>query len=290
MTIVQTSEQDFLEVDKPIPGQNFAILSFLSPEKALMQKERFLNEKFLEYLQKTYLREKLFDLVYQSFEESLNLKVHEKEVQNDRLEAYQKIFQRKEGDFFMNESIENIYANFLMAHEEDLQKEFDTIVDFQTNVRGVKVRGVYDSYKEAAAKAKKLQTLDPKFHNYVGQVGYWLPWDPTEDRIENQEYAEGHLNTMMKKYNENREMREEMFRIENERKREEAEKKAAELRQELNQVATEDKDTSKEKIAELRDMVDAKDALLSGGANEDRREDVEAQSAENLKNIVKDIF
>ena len=138
-------------------------------------------------------------------------------------------------------------------------------------------------------KAKKLQTVDPKFHNYVGQVGYWLPWDPTEDRIENQEYAEGHLNTMMKKYNENREMREEMFRIENERKREEAEKKAAELKNELNQASKEDKDVSKQKISELREMVDTKDSLLSGD-NDDKKEDIESQSSDNLKKIVKDLF
>ena len=31
---------DFLEVDKPIPGQNYACLSFVSPENIIKQKER----------------------------------------------------------------------------------------------------------------------------------------------------------------------------------------------------------------------------------------------------------
>ena len=33
---------DYLEVDDPIPGQNFVCLSFLSPEK-LIQEKKFLK-------------------------------------------------------------------------------------------------------------------------------------------------------------------------------------------------------------------------------------------------------
>lgn len=292
--LVNTKEEDFLEVDKPIPGQNFCILSFISPEKVLKQKSRFYDEKFLEYLQKNYLRNKLFDLVYSAYEESLILDVHKKDTQNERLEMFQNIFRRKEGDFFMNESIENIYSNFLMEHDEELQAKFDKEVDFHTNIRGVKVRGVYDSYKEAQIKAKKLQTSDPRFNNYVGQVGYWLPFDPNDDKIENQEYAETQLNTMMKKYNENRDMREEMFRQQNDKKREEAERKAEELRKELNQVRLNEKDESMKKISELRDMVNAKDGMLGNSNvddnNNDENENVDVQSSENLKKIVKDLF
>jgi hypothetical protein len=29
------TEEDFLEVDKPVPGQNFVCLSFVSPEKTI---------------------------------------------------------------------------------------------------------------------------------------------------------------------------------------------------------------------------------------------------------------
>ena len=40
-------EQDYLEVDKPIPGQNFVCLSFVSPEKTLKEHELFLFNKFM---------------------------------------------------------------------------------------------------------------------------------------------------------------------------------------------------------------------------------------------------
>ena len=76
---------------------------------------------------------------------------------------------------------------------------------FQTSVRGVKVRGTYDTLKEAQVRAKVLQRRDPNFHVFVGQVGYWLPWDPEADNVSGQEYAESHLNRVVEQYNKNRE-------------------------------------------------------------------------------------
>ena len=37
-----SEKEDFLEVDKPIPGQNYVCLSFVSPEKIVKQKELFV--------------------------------------------------------------------------------------------------------------------------------------------------------------------------------------------------------------------------------------------------------
>ena len=39
---MEEEEEDHLEVDKPVPGQNFACVSFLSPEKVLKSKEEFI--------------------------------------------------------------------------------------------------------------------------------------------------------------------------------------------------------------------------------------------------------
>jgi hypothetical protein len=44
----------------------------------------------------------------------------------------------------------------------------------------------------------------------VGQVGFWLPWDPCADKIDNEEYLETELNTLMKEYKEN-EIRRDLF-------------------------------------------------------------------------------
>jgi hypothetical protein len=56
-----------------------------------------------------------------------------------------------------------------------------------------------------------LQTRDPTFHIYVGQVGYWLPWDPNPDSVANQEYAEQALNELVHKYKENQQAKDEIW-------------------------------------------------------------------------------
>jgi len=77
--------------------------------------------------------------------------------------------------------------------------------NFQTTVRGLKVRGVYATDAEAAARAKKLQRSDPLHNILLGVVGKWLPWDPTPNAIQDQEYAEDQLNTLMQSYKKNEE-------------------------------------------------------------------------------------
>jgi uncharacterized protein YjcR len=92
-----------------------------------------------------------------------------------------------------------------------IEERFHEAENFQTSVRGVKIRGVYNTIKEAQIRAKVLQRMDPSFHIFVGQVGYWLPWDPTADKIENQEYQNGQLNEIVKKYKANEAKRDEFF-------------------------------------------------------------------------------
>ena len=69
--------------------------------------------------------------------------------------------------------------------------------EFKTNIRGLKVRGTYNTRDEAEKRAKKLQTVDSDFHVFVGQVGYWLPWDPCADQIEDESFVNSQLNDMM---------------------------------------------------------------------------------------------
>ena len=95
------------------------------------------------------------------------------------------------------------YTDFTYKHEEALQKDYDEKNNFKTNVRGVKIRGVYQSKEEANARASKLHKTDSNFHVFVGQVGYWLPWDPTPDKIDDEHFGDDQLNDLMQKYKEN---------------------------------------------------------------------------------------
>jgi hypothetical protein len=148
--------QDFLEVDKQIPGQNFVCLSFISPEKVIKNKELFFLQQFL---QETY---------------GVN-----------------------------NEKVLEEYQSYIEKNEKTLEETYSKENNFVTSVRGLKVRGVYDTLQEAQSRAQNLQKNDPSFHVFVGSVGYWLPWDPSADAVSDQVYQEEALNQLMSKYKEN---------------------------------------------------------------------------------------
>jgi hypothetical protein len=82
-------------------------------------------------------------------------------------------------------------------------------------LRGLKVRGVYNSKEEADDRCKELNSLDPDFDVFVGEVGKWLPWNPDPTDVKDQVYAEKELNDIMKGYKENQVKAE---RLESERK------------------------------------------------------------------------
>ena len=95
------------------------------------------------------------------------------------------------------------FGDYVAKEHQILQKKYNGTTDFTTSVRGLKVRGVYDSMVEAKYRAKQLQRKDPQFNVFVGQVGFWLPWDPEPGEIKDQEYLNEQLNTLMKSYHDN---------------------------------------------------------------------------------------
>ena len=105
--------------------------------------------------------------------------------------------------FLVSTRTDSEYKNYGEDNGDEIQSEFDLLSDFQTNIRGVKIRGVYDSERAANIRAQVLQKMDSSFHVYVGQVGFWLPWEPNADKVQEQEYMEDNLNKLVKEYNKN---------------------------------------------------------------------------------------
>jgi hypothetical protein len=56
-----------------------------------------------------------------------------------------------------------------------------------------------------------LKKIDNKFNIYIAQVGCWCPWSPNPECLENQEYSETQLNTLMKEYKKNMDNRDIVF-------------------------------------------------------------------------------
>ena len=112
----------------------------------------------------------------------------------------QSIAKEKEKDF---KYFYNQYNDFMYKHHDSIQRDFDKDNKMKTNIRGVKVRGVFQTEEEARRKAKSLQSKDTSFNVFIGPVGYWLPWDPCADNVAEEEFMNDQLNEMIKKYKEN---------------------------------------------------------------------------------------
>jgi len=112
----------------------------------------------------------------------------------------QSIAKEKEKDF---KYFYNQYNDFMYKHHDSIQRDFDKDNKLKTNIRGVKVRGVFQTEEEARRKAKSLQSKDTSFNVFIGPVGYWLPWDPCADNVAEEEFMNDQLNEMIKKYKEN---------------------------------------------------------------------------------------
>jgi hypothetical protein len=107
--------------------------------------------------------------------------------------------------------LKEAFDDYLFQSKKTLEDEFYALNDFHTSMRGVKVRGVYGTVKEAELKAKKLQNKD-KYHNiFMAEVGKWTPWDPNPNEVHDQDYNNDQLNTLMQKYKENEDSREKFF-------------------------------------------------------------------------------
>jgi hypothetical protein len=89
------------------------------------------------------------------------------------------------------------------ANEEKLDKAFNEEHQFQTSVRGLKVRGSYPSQQEAELRCKMLREVDPNHDVYVGEVGIWMPFHPEAYKTGRVEYLEEELNQLMNEKSKN---------------------------------------------------------------------------------------
>ena len=186
---------DVLEEDKPVAGQKFVCISFLSPEHIIKEKSLYNFNKFLNKWDMNKSMEKYNQfLSFVSFKYSLNFDDLSKDLSEFCVEEKNKL---------IASSIEDEYKNFVDANEEQLEQTFNEEHQFQTNVRGLKVRGSYPSQQEAELRCKMLREVDPNHDVYVGQVGIWMPFHPEAYKTGRVEYLEEELNQLMNEKSKN---------------------------------------------------------------------------------------
>jgi hypothetical protein len=234
-------EEDFLSEDPEISSQKIVLLSFLSPEKVLANKDVFFFRNFLQNYALEWRTKKLEVWLAEQVS-GINSKLETlagnldkapateataeappaeavkpaDEIRKNllRVDVLVEEFQqyvRKNMRELADAKLQEEYDNFLFTHGSKLEEEFFAKNEFRTTMRGIKVRGVFSSEAEAAVRAKRLQKADPSFNIYQGYVGKWMAWEPDASKVGDQEYANEELNTLMKKYRENEESRDVFY-------------------------------------------------------------------------------
>ena len=180
---------DLLEEDKPISGQKFVCMSFCSPEKILKQKEIFFFEEFLKSWE--------FNKSMDKFLQFINFISYKYNMSFDDLTTDFKEFVEEEKNNLAKSNLTDDYKTYIDNNEDELQKKFDIENSFQTNTRGLKIRGSYPTQEEAELRCKMLREIDPNHDIMVGPVGMWMPWDPEAYKTGRVEYIEEELNQLM---------------------------------------------------------------------------------------------
>jgi len=179
---------DLCDEDPPISGQKFACMSFVSPERILKQRENYIFEKFIKEWDFTKSMSKMSDFVnFISYK--YNLKV------DDVMKDFQE-YVKEEHETIRTSSIEDDWKTFMDKNEDKLNEEFNRKHEFQTSVRGFKLRGVFNTQEEAELRCKKIRDYDPNHDIFVGPVGMWIPWDPDAYKTGRIEFMEEELNQL----------------------------------------------------------------------------------------------
>ena len=180
---------DLLEEDRPLAGQKFACLSFVSPEKVIKKKELFYFQEFLKNWD--------FAKPLEKYHQFLNFVAYKYNLNFDDLTKDLTEFKDEETKTLHESNIEDDFKTFLDNHEEQLENQFGALTSFQTHTRGVKVRGTFPTQEEAEIRCKMLREFDPHHDVFVGPVGVWMPWDPEAYKTGKVEYLEEELNQLM---------------------------------------------------------------------------------------------
>ena len=199
-----TSYVDLLDEDKPISGQKFVCLSFISPEEHIKNKNLFYFEKYLKNFE--------FKKTFEKYTQFLNFVSYKYNIDFNKLTKDMEEFVQEEKENLFLTTLDDDYKSFIDAKEEELQKQYNEENEFQTNTRGLKVRGTFDSQEEAEMRCKMLRQEDPNHDVYVGPVGMWMPFHPEAYKTGRVEYLEKELNELMSQKKKNDEISKETFK------------------------------------------------------------------------------
>jgi len=278
MEFTNSTKADLLDEDKPIAGQKFVCVSFVSPENILKKKELYFFNEFV----KTWDMSKSLE----KFQVFLNYLCYKYDIKNEDMMTDMQDFMKDNQEMIPQFSVYDDYKTFLDNKEEDLEKKFNKEHSFQTNTRGIKIRGSFPSIEEAQNKAKDLRENDPNHDVFVGPVGLWMPWEPDAYKTGKVEYLEKELNDLMheKKANDEAAKKEFDQRVKESKEKaiEDNIKKAEESGNVLTQILNEDGNLVNVREVDY-DAIPDEDVILPSEMDEKSQAAISEKTSANIK-------
>lgn len=219
----QQQVTDHLREDPALPGQSWAVVSFVNPKDKVTDKQLFYINKFLVsevnksiVAQGLQMAKKLQSMMRKRIDdvlERLKLSVDEEdkvlyrllnskygEMQIDEEEFIDECHRQYTLD---TEELLDSYKMYIAENRTGLDKDYDEANEYITSVRGFKVRGNFNRYEDACARCEFLrENVEQSVHAYVVPVGQWFPIDMEADEVQDQDYMLPELNNLMGKYHE----------------------------------------------------------------------------------------
>lgn len=156
---VPTSQQDFLEQDAAVRGQSYVCLSFLSPEDAIASKNAHAVSAFM----RAFCRD--FKTLYGDVQTAAA------KTDDPALAPMLDSLAERYAYALDPEAMKTEFDSFCRANDAVLHQEYARLTDDVCSIRGIKVRGSYETEKEARHRAQQLMRTDPNFDVYVASVG-----------------------------------------------------------------------------------------------------------------------
>lgn len=238
--MAQNKVTDYLKVDppliinctKPQMTQSWAVVSFLSPEERIKQRFAFEANRFLYNDVNKQIMDTTTNIVRDTnteFQQLIEKKINSYKTSSDSIyQAAANILENVAKELMLDEddSVNKVLRKYRIDQQEildrfevyktlnnkELEADFNKEFTSETSVRGFKIRGAYEELADAQARAKEARDkFEPAVHSFAVPVGYWCPWDPNADSVQDQDYMLPELNDLMGKYQRNVEQRNDFF-------------------------------------------------------------------------------
>lgn len=239
-TTNHTRKAEHLKIDPPVEfkssktnmTQNWVVISFVSPEDRIKQRFLFESNRFLYHDVNKQIIDTTTNVVKNlnvEFNKLIEKKIASYKSANDPIyKAAAEILESTRKELILNEDeqitktlrtyridqdeLTDRFDTYKTQNNKELETEFNKLYTDETSVRGFKVRGVYDALNDAKDRSNYVRKEVESFvHTFVAPVGYWCPWDPNADAVQDQEYMIEELNEMMKQRKLNADQKDEFF-------------------------------------------------------------------------------